>query len=58
MDEYPRQGDVEPEINLAAPKPRENIQMSEGEVLGEEIKRRIRKGREEGVTFDPSRSDE
>lgn len=59
VDEYPRQGNQDPKLGLVGEEGVENIVTEKkGETLGKDIKNRIQKGREEGVTFDPSRSDE
>lgn len=59
VNEYPRQGNQDPKLDLVGEEGIENIDAErKGETLGRDIKNRIQRGREKGVTFDPSRSDE
>lgn len=58
VNEYPRQGDQDPELGLVGEKGIEEVAENKGEALGKDIKKRMRKGQDEGVTFDPSRSEE
>jgi hypothetical protein len=58
VNEYPRQGNEDPKFGLVGEEGVENIVTEKEEALGKDIKSRIQKGRQEGVTFDPSRSDE
>ncbi|AIF82266.1 hypothetical protein NTE_00184 [Candidatus Nitrososphaera evergladensis SR1] len=58
VNEYPRQGNLDPELGLVGEKGVQEVAEKEGERVGKDIKKRIRKGQDEGVTFDPSRSDE
>lgn len=58
VNEYPRQGNQDPALGLVGEKGIEEVAETKGEALGKDIKKRIRKGQDEGVTFDPSRSEE
>jgi hypothetical protein len=67
LNEFPRQGNENPQIglvgNVGADKRdahaiEDNTLEKEGEILGREVKKRVGKDQDEGVTFDPSRSDE
>lgn len=67
LNEFPRQGNENPQIGLVgdvgadkgdAPTIEDNTLEKEGEILGREIKKRMRKAQDEGVTFDSSWSEE
>lgn len=46
VNEYPRQGNQDPELGLVGEKGVQQVAEKEGEAAGKDIKRRIQKGKE------------